>query len=97
MEPANAFKTIFRLRFRDQDVIGHANNAVYFTFFEDVRADFLREHNLDFNDPEIFFILAKIGCEFKKPIVYDFNNPYIAVLVFFQKHLALSCDYILLE
>ena len=76
-----AYKTILRLRFRDQDVLGHANNAVYFTFFEDARADFLRDNGVEFNDPDVFFFLGQIGCTFKKPIVYDLMNPYIAIYI----------------
>ena len=56
------------VRFRDIDSMGHVNNAVFFTYFEEGRKEFLR---LLFNivKPEEYnFILAHISCDFLKPI-----------------------------
>jgi acyl-CoA thioester hydrolase len=56
------------IRFRDIDSMGHVNNAVFFTYFEEGRKEFL---HLLFNivRPEEYnFILAHISCDFLKPI-----------------------------
>ena len=56
------------VRFRDIDAMGHVNNAVFFTFFEEGRAAFLKEvfHTVD---PEEYpFILAQITCSYLKPV-----------------------------
>ncbi len=71
MQEKTPFSYNTHIRFRDLDAIGHVNNAVYFTYFEDSRAALLREYGLDFNAPDVFFILARIECEYKQPIVYD--------------------------
>jgi len=56
------------VRFRDIDSMGHVNNAVFFTYFEEGRKEFLHQlfhvvHPEDYN-----FILAHIECDFLKPV-----------------------------
>ena len=52
------------LRFRDLDAMGHVNNAVFFTYFEEGRKDFLHRVLGVVRPEDYFFILAKIDCEF---------------------------------
>jgi acyl-CoA thioester hydrolase len=44
MPPAPEFrhKTTIDVRFRDVDMMGHVNNAVYFTYLEQARLDYFR-------------------------------------------------------
>jgi acyl-CoA thioester hydrolase len=70
MNQQKTFKADIHIRFRDLDTIGHVNNSDYFTYFEEARARFLEAHDLDFNDPEVFFILAHIECDYMKPVDY---------------------------
>jgi len=59
------------VRFRDIDSMGHVNNAVFFTYFEEGRKAFL--HTL-FNiiEPQDYnFILAHISCDFLRPVKLD--------------------------
>lgn len=65
--------TPITVRFRDIDAMGHVNNAVFFTYLETARVEYMRSvvfctafHNLS----EAGLILAKISCDFKKPIFY---------------------------
>ena len=55
-------------RFRDIDSMGHVNNAVYFTYFEEGRKEFLRSLFNIVNPDEYNFILAHIRCDYLKPI-----------------------------
>lgn len=56
------------IRYRDIDLMGHVNNAVFFTFFEDGRKKFLSSVcNID-NSGDHRYILAKIDCDFYKPL-----------------------------
>lgn len=56
------------VRFRDIDAMGHVNNAVYFTYFEEARKAFVLEA-FGIQDPkDYFFILAGIKCNFLLPI-----------------------------
>ena len=55
------------VRFRDMDSMGHVNNAVYFTYFENARIAYWRavpgirsRRNLD-------YILARAECDFRSP------------------------------
>jgi acyl-CoA thioester hydrolase len=56
------------VRFRDIDVMGHVNNAVYLTYFEEGRKAFLKEV-WDITEPGRYpFILARISCDYLRPI-----------------------------
>ncbi len=62
----------FTVRFRDLDAMGHVNNAVYFTYFEEGRAGYTRALGLapaDLRDAtERFpFILLDASCRFLAP------------------------------
>jgi acyl-CoA thioester hydrolase len=59
------------VRFRDIDALGHVNNAVFFTYLETARVEYI--HSVVFgtatrNLSEWGLILAQISCDFKKPI-----------------------------
>lgn len=61
------FSTPMVVRFRDLDAMGHVNNAVYFTYFEEGRKFFFY-HIQKVIDPSGFeFILAHISCDYLKP------------------------------
>ena len=53
------------VRWSDMDAFGHVNNARYFTYFEQVRVDWLQtiasSHSL---------VLATVGCTFKQAISF---------------------------
>lgn len=55
----------FVVRWSDMDAFGHINNAAYFTYFEQVRVDWLRsigaEHSI---------VLATVGCTFIRAIEF---------------------------
>lgn len=62
------------VRFRDIDAMGHVNNAVFFTYMETARVDYMR--NVVFRTrgrdlAEVGLILAQISCQFKAPIFYE--------------------------
>ena len=67
MTKGKIFSMNLNVRFRDLDAMGHVNNAVYFTYFEQVRIHFFQQvfqisELSDFNS-----ILANISCNYLKP------------------------------
>jgi acyl-CoA thioester hydrolase len=67
----NVFKIQINVRFRDIDGMGHVNNAVYFTYFEEGRKAFFQSISTD-SDHSVFpFILAQIACDFLSPVKLD--------------------------
>jgi acyl-CoA thioester hydrolase len=56
------------VRFRDIDSMGHVNNAVFFTYFEEGRKVFLSEIFKIMAPSDYNFILARIGCEFHRAV-----------------------------
>lgn len=69
-------QTNITVRFSDCDPIGHVNNAMYFTYFEQSRVELIRklfninsDKNMRWQD--FPFILAEISCKFLKPTFPD--------------------------
>jgi acyl-CoA thioester hydrolase len=52
------------VRFRDLDALGHVNNAVYATFLEQARIQFLRRFGATQED----MILARLEIDFRAPV-----------------------------
>jgi acyl-CoA thioester hydrolase len=68
MNQSIGFSIHIDVRFRDVDALGHVNNAVFFTYFEEGRKSFFLKHS-DVSKPTGFgFILAHISCDYLKPI-----------------------------
>jgi acyl-CoA thioester hydrolase len=71
MQSGKLFSTNIEVRFRDLDAIGHVNNAVFFTYFEEGRKHFSKKV-FEVSDVSDFnFIMAHIQCDFIKPIQFN--------------------------
>ena len=67
MHSDKLFSKNIEVRFRDLDALGHVNNSVYFTYFEEGRKN-LFEKLFENTDPyEFRFILAHICCDYLIP------------------------------
>ena len=69
-------KTDLIVRFADVDVMGHVNNAVYLSYFEQARVAFFKKINkldLRYMDAKsaFGFIVAEIGIKFLAPTYVD--------------------------
>ena len=58
-----------RARFRDTDGMGHVNNAVYLTYFEEARAAWFRQATGLLTYREVGIILARTRCDFRSPLL----------------------------
>lgn len=56
------------VRFRDLDAMGHVNNAVYFTYFEEGRKYFFYHLMQSQSAADFPFILARAECDYRRPI-----------------------------
>ena len=66
--------TPIAVRFRDIDALGHVNNAVFFTYLETARVEYMDSVVFDTATRDLSkwgLILAHISCDFKKPIFLD--------------------------
>jgi acyl-CoA thioester hydrolase len=75
MHSDTIFFTDIEVRFRDLDALGHVNNAVYFTYFEEGRKHFSKKVFGVSDISDFKFIMAHIQCDFIRPI--RFNDPVI--------------------
>ncbi|HIJ57461.1 MAG TPA: acyl-CoA thioesterase [Deltaproteobacteria bacterium] len=66
MNKNRTFKLDIDVRFRDLDALGHVNNAVYFTYFEEGRKSFFDNLYPERDLYDFRFILAHIRCDFIK-------------------------------
>lgn len=64
MNKTKTLKINIDIRFRDLDALGHVNNSVYFTYFEEGRKTLFR--NI-FGDNSFRFILAHASCDYINP------------------------------
>jgi acyl-CoA thioester hydrolase len=65
--PNFRFRHRLQVRFRDCDMLGHVNNAVYFTYMEEARWAYWRELSGD-GHGKLPLILARAECDFIRPV-----------------------------
>lgn len=65
------FATPIDVRFRDLDAMGHVNNAVFFTYFEEGRKKLFMNSSKSENPLDFPFILASISCDYIRPVTLD--------------------------
>ncbi|MGE0705560.1 MAG: acyl-CoA thioesterase [Vicinamibacterales bacterium] len=64
-----AFRMPLEVRFRDCDAMGHVNNAVYFTYFEQCRLLFWRALTGEVA-PNVRVIVARTECDYRAPAYF---------------------------
>jgi acyl-CoA thioester hydrolase len=57
-----------RVRFRDLDVLGHVNNAVFLTYIESARVAFLLDRGTATTLQDMSLIVARIEIDFRAPV-----------------------------
>lgn len=69
--PVSAVK--LQIRYRDLDTLGHVNNAVYLSYFELGRIDFIKRFIGSFDANSVNFVIAHAEIDFKKPVLMSDN------------------------
>jgi acyl-CoA thioester hydrolase len=69
-EVVHMFVTEVTVRFHDCDGLGHVNNSVYLTYFEEARRELFRIFNPDLDVRKWNLILASTRCDFLQEVVY---------------------------
>ncbi len=59
------------IRFSDLDAMGHVNNAVYFTYFEEARKYIFFKYLRSEARPTFNFILARSICDYRAPLLLE--------------------------
>ena len=62
-----------KVRWGDMDALGHVNNAVYFTYFEQIRVAWLERLSMTADigaGTRIGPVVVNAFCEFQRPIIY---------------------------
>lgn len=67
MNLSKSFTLNIDVRFRDLDALGHVNNAVYFTYFEEGRKSLFQKLFGNTDPYEFRFILAHVCCDYLIP------------------------------
>lgn len=57
------------VRFADLDAYGHVNSAKFITYLETARTKMFMEQFKGLLDQGILFLVAKVECEYKKPLL----------------------------
>lgn len=61
------YETEVPVRFQDLDAVGHVNNAVYATYLEEARIDYLEEV-LDIDAEESSAVIAHLEIDYRRPV-----------------------------
>ena len=64
------YEYLTEIRFRDVDAMGHLNNAVYFTFMESARINYIADLLQISTLTETGIILGETTCRYLSPGVY---------------------------
>ena len=59
------------VRFKDVDMMGHVNNAVYLTYFENARAGYWKALGAWSGRPERTYVIARAECDFRSPATLE--------------------------
>lgn len=59
-----------KLRFRDTDMLGHINNSVYMSFFEQARIEILFNQNQRLDKEGSVFVVAHIAIDFFNELLW---------------------------
>jgi acyl-CoA thioester hydrolase len=78
MSKHHLFTTRIPVRWIDQDLFGHVNNAMYFTYFEQARVDWLATLDVEW-EQGVGPVIVRTTCEYKRPVSY----PATVVVDFF--------------
>lgn len=71
--PRDAYRVFYPIttRWSDNDIYGHINNVVYYSYFDTVANRYLiEEGGLDISDDGIVGYVVNSGCEYHAPINY---------------------------
>ncbi len=64
------YKTVIETRFADFDMLGHVNNAVYFTYMEIARAKYWKQA-IQWDWKKTGVVIAKASLEYILPVLMD--------------------------
>jgi acyl-CoA thioester hydrolase len=69
------------VRFRDLDGLRHVNNSVFLTYLETAREVYWNTLGLELDLGQYGYILARVECDFRAPILYEGPGTRIRVLI----------------
>ncbi|MEF8806583.1 acyl-CoA thioesterase [Natronomonas sp.] len=78
MDQEFRFEVEMTVRYRDMDALAHVNNAVYSSYIEQARIEYVEEV-IDMTFDEWEMVLANIDLDFRRPVVHA--DEYVRVEV----------------
>ncbi|HXI00299.1 MAG TPA: thioesterase family protein [Sphingobacteriaceae bacterium] len=95
MNTAFNYKTLIPFRFTDFDTFGHANNAVYLTYFEIARSNYWREV-IHWDWKSLGIIIANAEITYIKP-VHQSDQLFAYVRTSYVGNTSFKLEYILVK
>ena len=66
-----AYFSTIKTRWMDNDVYGHVNNVVYYSFFDTVIAEFLyHQGGFRFATSKVIGLAVESGCRYRRPLAF---------------------------
>jgi acyl-CoA thioester hydrolase len=85
----------FRVRYSEVDAMGYLHHSRYLQYFEVGRVEMLRSIGISYADLErqgIFFVVAKVECQFKAPARND-EELSLTTRIVRQTHVRIDHEY----
>jgi len=92
------FSIMVPVRFSDMDSLGHVNNAVYLSYFEEARVHYFRRlFDLPADDSKsLGFIVLEIRCTYKTPAYYG-ETLRVFSRISWMKNKSMEMQYLAIE
>ena len=94
--PAHKSVVNLQIRYGDMDTLGHANNAVYLTYFELGRIDLLKKYDMLKNIDEINFVIARAEIDYRRAITL-FSMPVLETYISRTGNTSVTFEHIIYE
>ena len=71
------FKLPLQLRWNDMDALGHVNNAIFVTYFEVARANYMLHACPGWDWHKHMFLIGNVNVDFKKELLLSAQNAQV--------------------
>ena len=97
MNAQKVFTMPIDIRFKDLDSLGHVNNAVFITYFEEGRKTFFQKFFDVRKASELNFIMAHVRCDYLKPIELSHRRVTLQMKVSRMGNKSFDLEYRLID
>ncbi|MFA0962913.1 acyl-CoA thioesterase [Roseivirga sp. BDSF3-8] len=93
---AFCYSTVIQTRWSDFDMLGHANNAVYITWLETARMNYVLEVG-GWDHREYGMVVAHVSIDYKRPVEMKHSRPEVLIRTSHLGKSSFKLDYAIIS